>query len=51
VCELDDTGYCRGCRRTLAEIAGWIGYSEAERAAIISELAGRELDGSPHSES
>jgi uncharacterized protein len=38
VCELDVTGYCRGCRRTLAEIAGWLGFSADARDAIIAEL-------------
>jgi uncharacterized protein len=44
VCELDGSGYCRGCRRTLEEIAGWIKYSAARRDAIIAELERRTLD-------
>ena len=42
ICELDAaSGLCIGCHRTIDEIAGWTGYSEAERAAIVSELAVR----------
>jgi predicted Fe-S protein YdhL (DUF1289 family) len=44
ICELDATGHCRGCRRNLEEIAGWISYSAAERNAIISELERRQDD-------
>jgi predicted Fe-S protein YdhL (DUF1289 family) len=42
VCELDATGHCRGCRRTLEEVAGWITYTRAQRDAIIAELDHRE---------
>jgi uncharacterized protein len=38
MCELDDHGYCRGCLRTLEEVAGWLAYSDTERDSIISEL-------------
>ena len=38
VCELDERGYCRGCRRTIDEVAGWTGFSDAERAAVIDQL-------------
>ena len=44
VCELDGTGRCRGCRRTLEEIAGWIKYTHAQRAAIIADLDRRRPD-------
>jgi uncharacterized protein len=44
VCELDPGGHCCGCRRTLAEIAGWITYSTAERDAIIADLDRRKVD-------
>ena len=34
VCAVDAaSGLCLGCRRTLAEIAGWSRLTEAERAA------------------
>jgi predicted Fe-S protein YdhL (DUF1289 family) len=35
------TGLCAGCGRTLAEIAGWGGMSEAERQAIMAALPER----------
>jgi predicted Fe-S protein YdhL (DUF1289 family) len=42
VCVVDgESGLCLGCHRTLAEVAGWTGYSDAERAAIMAGLAGR----------
>lgn len=36
-----ETGLCMGCGRTLAEIAAWGRMSEAERLAIMSDLAAR----------
>jgi len=42
VCAVDGlTGVCLGCRRTLAEIAGWSRLSDAERAAIMTALPSR----------
>jgi len=42
VCIVDpQSGRCIGCARTLAEIAGWTAYSEAERARIMAELPRR----------
>lgn len=42
VCTFDAaTGTCLGCGRSLDEIEGWIGFSAAERAAIIAELPQR----------
>ncbi|MGR4865897.1 DUF1289 domain-containing protein [Caulobacter sp. LARHSG274] len=39
VCAVDGlTGVCLGCRRTLAEIAGWSRLSDAERAAVMAAL-------------
>ena len=35
------TGLCRGCHRTLDEIARWGEMSDAERAEVIEKLAGR----------
>jgi predicted Fe-S protein YdhL (DUF1289 family) len=37
----DVSGLCLGCRRTLAEIAGWSRLSDAERERIMAELPGR----------
>ncbi|WP_280951181.1 DUF1289 domain-containing protein [Pararhizobium haloflavum] len=42
VCAIDmKTGYCFGCGRTSAEIAGWIGYSPELRRAVMAELPAR----------
>jgi predicted Fe-S protein YdhL (DUF1289 family) len=42
ICTLDHAaGMCRGCGRTLAEIAQWTGLSDAERRAIIEQLPAR----------
>ena len=37
----DESGLCLGCLRTLAEIAGWTGYADDERAAIMAALPAR----------
>ena len=44
VCELDASGHCRGCRRTLEEVAGWITYTHAQREAIIADLERRKAE-------
>ena len=42
VCVVDGaSGLCLGCWRKLAEIGGWSGFTEAERAAIMAELPAR----------
>ena len=39
VCQMDpDTGYCRGCLRTIDEIAGWLEYSSEEKLAVLERL-------------
>jgi hypothetical protein len=39
VCELDRaTQTCRGCHRTLDEIAGWSRFCETERRAVVRRL-------------
>lgn len=38
VCALDDDGYCRGCRRTLAEIAGWSQMSDEQRLRLMDSV-------------
>ena len=48
LCAIDrDTGLCAGCGRTLAEIAGWASYSEAERRRIMAALPERLAGASP----
>ena len=42
ICTLDtQAGLCRGCGRTLAEIAGWVRMTGAERKRIMAELPAR----------
>jgi predicted Fe-S protein YdhL (DUF1289 family) len=42
VCVIDgESGLCLGCQRTLAEVANWTGFSDAERAEIMAALAAR----------
>jgi predicted Fe-S protein YdhL (DUF1289 family) len=47
ICLLDPaTGYCRGCLRSVAEIAKWYDASTAEKHAILALLdERRRLDG------
>jgi uncharacterized protein len=35
------SGLCMGCGRSLEEIAGWIGFDDKKRAAIMARLPGR----------
>ena len=43
VCSMDSaTGLCVGCLRTLDEIAGWVDFSDDERAAIVMSLPTRK---------
>jgi uncharacterized protein len=42
VCEIDPVrGLCRGCARTLDEIARWGTMSDGERGRIMGELPAR----------
>jgi hypothetical protein len=42
VCVVDgQSGLCLGCFRTLAEVAGWARFSDAEREALMAALPGR----------
>lgn len=42
LCVIDDaSGQCRGCGRTLAEIAAWSSFGEPQRAAIMATLEQR----------
>jgi len=43
VCVMDDaTGLCRGCGRTLDEIARWSVMREAEKRTVIALLEARK---------
>ncbi len=40
ICTLDAAGLvCIGCRRTVAEIAGWARMDDRSRAAVLARLA------------
>jgi predicted Fe-S protein YdhL (DUF1289 family) len=42
VCTYDpETGLCRGCGRTLDEIAAWTSMSGKDRQKVMEELPGR----------
>jgi hypothetical protein len=42
VCVMNEaTGLCRGCYRTLDEIACWGTMSDKERSAVLAELPAR----------
>jgi predicted Fe-S protein YdhL (DUF1289 family) len=46
VCSIDpDTELCRGCLRSLGEIAAWSRLGSAERRAIMAALPGRAATG------
>jgi predicted Fe-S protein YdhL (DUF1289 family) len=42
VCTLDPaSGLCLGCGRSLDEIARWTQMTDAERARVVADIAGR----------
>jgi len=42
VCQMDpDSGLCRGCRRTLREIADWLEMTAEEKLAVLDRVAQR----------
>lgn len=42
ICVVDpETGFCIGCGRTRAEIAGWLSLEPGERRAIMDRLGER----------
>jgi len=41
VCSLDERGLCRGCHRTLDEIAAWPRLSRDQRGELLVLLARR----------
>ena len=48
VCIVDGaSGLCLGCWRTLSEIGGWSGLTDAERAAVMAELPARARNHGP----
>jgi predicted Fe-S protein YdhL (DUF1289 family) len=46
ICEIDaPSGLCKGCGRTIDEIAGWSQMNPEERRAIMAILPARLADG------
>ena len=43
ICTLDERGVCRGCYRTLDEIAGWIRMTPADQWATVERADARRL--------
>ena len=42
ICVMDEaSGICTGCARTLGEIGGWGGMSDAERDEVLRQLPAR----------
>jgi len=41
ICELDSQGMCKGCLRSMQEIASWLGMSAEQRAAVTADLPKR----------
>jgi predicted Fe-S protein YdhL (DUF1289 family) len=44
ICELDEAlGRCKGCYRTLQEIAAWGAHSDADKLTIWARIEARQL--------
>jgi len=41
ICSLDESGVCRGCFRTIAEIAGWTRMNPDEQWAVLQRAEDR----------
>ncbi|MGH8134983.1 MAG: DUF1289 domain-containing protein [Steroidobacteraceae bacterium] len=41
ICSLDERGICRGCFRTITEIAGWTRLNPGEQWAVIQRAEER----------
>ncbi len=45
VCAMDEaSGLCRGCQRTLDEIAAWSALSDAEKLRVWKRIRARRLE-------
>lgn len=45
VCQMDPaSGLCRGCLRTLDEIAGWLDFSVTEKRLVLDKLDQRRRE-------
>jgi predicted Fe-S protein YdhL (DUF1289 family) len=44
ICVLDaKTGHCRGCFRTIDEIAGWLAFTPEEKRRVLALIDERRL--------
>lgn len=44
VCRLDESGqYCKGCHRTLDEVANWLDFSDEQKELVWMRLLSRPL--------
>jgi predicted Fe-S protein YdhL (DUF1289 family) len=51
VCEMDaSSGLCRGCLRTLDEIAGWAGANDEKKLGILAAVEKRRTEHDPWGE-
>lgn len=43
ICAIDEsTGFCKGCFRTLDEVANWLYYTDEQKQALLATLAHRK---------
>ena len=48
ICQMDTaSGLCRGCFRTLDEIAAWAGASDDQRLTVLAAVARRRAEHLP----
>ena len=46
ICAMDETtGFCKGCKRTINEVAMWLYMTDDEKALVVAELEKRRLPG------
>jgi predicted Fe-S protein YdhL (DUF1289 family) len=49
VCQMNPyNGLCRGCLRTIEEIAGWLDLSANEKLAVLQKIEERRRTGKKH---
>jgi uncharacterized protein len=44
ICQLDENRFCRGCFRSLAEIASWSSLSTAQRLEVLEAVDRRRRE-------
>jgi len=47
ICSLDEHGYCRGCYRTIEEIAAWSRLTAVQQWAVVGALGRRAVKRDP----